>query len=541
MGNTNPKQRRRDLPPIPLADRASEASASKDVRTDTRLPRDATSLNGLIVLQRQIRGFPRRVTGTNRLRARPAGERSALDEHLRQRLDARSHLEDHPHAVDGLFVPRRGDDVRRRDQGDHAGGRRLTEACTDLPVRVSAAPCGGQDRGDEPSVGILEILCVGEGQVLEQLCLLLDDRRGCGLRCQLRCCSAGQMEKIWSTASVAVRWGHVLLQSSAVRAGAVPPGQGPDRQEPGVTVPWCLEVRRVGAVGSLPASAPFRSRVYGWPSVHFEGEPVAMSKRSSEAWADEPATEIFTAAAILNREGYAPEAPDRSAQPQHRLGLDPGGEPDKPGAARRGAIAGGALLAGGAALGVAIFADSEPTGGETVPAGGDDGEGAYPGQGLLDPEVSAEAPPEPVVIDAAANTGSLDEVAPVVSPGAIAGVPTGTDPAHPEAGGSGAASASPDPGGHDSASGGSDGAGGGDDIAFGSGSGRDTSGGDTSGGDTGGGDEGGPLGVGSDDGVLDTGLLASDSESSGDESESSGNSGGDDDGGGGLLDTGLFG
>jgi hypothetical protein len=270
-----------------------------------------------------------------------------------------------------------------------------------------------------------------------------------------------------------------------------------------------------------------------------------MSKMSSEAGADEPATEMFTAVAILNREGHAPEAADRSAQPQHRLGADTGGEPDKRGAARHGAIAGGALLAGGAALGVAIFADSEPTAGETAPAGGDGGEGAYPGQGLLDPEVSAEAPPEPVVIDRAASTGSLDDAAPVVSPGALAAVPTGTAPAHPAAGGAGAASASPDPSGHDAAPGGSGGAGGGDDTAFGSGSGGDTSGGDTSEGDTEGGDEGGDegglLGVGSDEGVLDTGLLASDSESSGDESESSGDSGGEDDGGGGLLDTGLFG
>jgi hypothetical protein len=265
-----------------------------------------------------------------------------------------------------------------------------------------------------------------------------------------------------------------------------------------------------------------------------------MSKMSSEAGADEPATEMFTAVAILNREGHVPEAADRSAQPQHRLGADPGREPDRRGAVRHGAIAGGALLAGGAALGVAIFADSEPTAGETAPAGGDGGEGAYPGQGLLDPEVSAEAPLEPVVIDPAASTGSLDDAAPVVSPGALAGVPTGTDPAHPEAGGAGAASASLDPSGHDAAPGGSGGAGG-DDTAFGSGSGRDTSGGDTSGGDTGGGDEGGLLGVGSDEGVLDTGLLASDSESSGDESESSGDSGGEDDGGGGLLDTGLLG
>lgn len=276
-----------------------------------------------------------------------------------------------------------------------------------------------------------------------------------------------------------------------------------------------------------------------------------MSKMSSEAGADEPATEMFTAVAILNREGH--EAADRSAQPQHRRGVDPGDEPDKRGAARRGAIAGGAVLAGGAALGVAIFADSEPTAGETAPAGGDGGEDSYPGQGLLDPEVSADAPPEPVVIDPAASTGSLDDAAPVVSHGAVAGVPTGIDPAPPEAGGADAASASPDPSGHDAATGGSGGAGGGDDIAFGSGSGGDTSGGDTSGGDTSGGDteggdtgggddrgdEGGLLGVGSDEGVLDTGLLASDSESSGDESESFGDGGEDD--GGGLLDTGLLG
>jgi hypothetical protein len=271
-----------------------------------------------------------------------------------------------------------------------------------------------------------------------------------------------------------------------------------------------------------------------------------MSKMSSEAGADEPATEVLNAAAILNREGHSPEAADRSVQPQHRLGADPGGEPDKRGATRGGAIAGGALLAGGAALGVAIFADSEPTVGEAAPAGGDGGEGAFLGQGLLDPVISAEAPLEPVVLDPAASTGSLDDAAPVVSPGALAGVSTGTDPAHPaETGGAGAASDSPDPSGHDAAPGGSGGAGGGDDTAFGSGSGRDTSGGDTSagdtgGGDTGGGDESGLLGVGSDEGVLNTGLLASESESSGDESESSGDSGGEDDGGGGLLDTGLL-
>lgn len=254
-----------------------------------------------------------------------------------------------------------------------------------------------------------------------------------------------------------------------------------------------------------------------------------MSKMSPEAEADAPATEVFTAVTILNREGHAPEAADRSAQPQHRLDADPGGEPDKRGATRGGAIAGGALLAGGAALGVAIFADSEPTAGETALAGGDVGEGAYPGEGLLDPEVSAEAPFEPVVIDPAASTGSLDDAA-FVSHGTVAGVPT----------------ASLAPSGHDPALGGAGGAGGGDDTAFGAGSGRDTSAGDRSGGDAGGGDteggdEGGFLGAGSDEGILNTGLLASDSGSSGDESESSGDSGGEDDGGSGLLDTGLLG
>jgi hypothetical protein len=260
-----------------------------------------------------------------------------------------------------------------------------------------------------------------------------------------------------------------------------------------------------------------------------------MSEMSSEAGADAPATEVFTAVTIPNREGHGPEAADRSAQPQHRLGVDPGGEPDKRGAVRGGAIAGGALLAGGAALGVAIFADSEPTAVETAAAAGDGGEGAYPGEGLLDPEASAEAPFEPVVIDPAASTGSLDDAARVVSHGTVAGVPT----------------ASLAPIGHDPALGGSGGAGGGDDTAFGTGSGGDPSGGDTGGGDTGGGDtgggdagggdDGGFLGVGSDEGILNTGLLASDSESSGDESESSGDSGGEDDGGGGLLDTGLLG
>lgn len=271
-----------------------------------------------------------------------------------------------------------------------------------------------------------------------------------------------------------------------------------------------------------------------------------MSKMSPGAGADEPATEIFTAVSILNREGHAPVAADRSVQPQHRRDADPGGEPERRGVTRSGAIAGGAVLAGGAAVGVAVFADSEPTAGQMVPVGGDGGDGAYPGQGLLDPEIPAEAPLEPVAIDPAASTGSLDEAAPGGSPG----VPGGSTPAHPEPGGADAAPASPDSGGPDAGPGGSGGAGGGDDTAFGSGSGHDTSDGDTSDGDasdgdtgdgdTGGGDEGGLLGAGSDEGVLDTGLLASDSESSGDESESSGDSGGEDDGGGGLLGTGLL-
>lgn len=278
-----------------------------------------------------------------------------------------------------------------------------------------------------------------------------------------------------------------------------------------------------------------------------------MPRMSSDAGADEPATEIFTAVSILNREGHVPGAADRSVQPQHRRAADPGDEGAKRMVIRRGAIAGGAVLAAGAAAGVAVFAGSEPTAGETAPV---DGTGAaeetYPGQGLLDAEVPAELPPEPVVIDAAAGAGPLGEVAPVVSPGVHAGATAGADPAVPEAA---AAPASPDPGGPDPAPGGSGNDGGEDDVAFGSGSGPDASDGETSDGDTsgedasdgdtgggepegedtGGGEEGALLRAGSDDGLLGTGLLASDSGSSDD----GGDGGGEDDGG--VLGTGLLG
>lgn len=77
-GDTNPKQwRRRDLPLIPLAGRAFEASASKDVRTDTRLARGVTQLNGLIVCATPDPRFPGTLparAATQRLRARPAGQ-----------------------------------------------------------------------------------------------------------------------------------------------------------------------------------------------------------------------------------------------------------------------------------------------------------------------------------------------------------------------------------------------------------------------------------------------------------------------------------
>jgi hypothetical protein len=194
---------------------------------------------------------------------------------------------------------------------------------------------------------------------------------------------------------------------------------------------------------------------------------------------------------------------------------------------RNGAIAGGAVLAAGAAVGVALLADSEPPAGGLTLVTGDGGEGPYPGQGLLDPE----APLEPVAIDPAASTGTLDDAAVV---------PLGI-PASEVA----AVFAAPEPGSHDAGPRDSGDTRGGDDTAFGSGSGGSDSdsgrgsGHKPSGDDAGREEEGRLLGVGSDDGVLDTGLMASDS--SDDDRESFGGGDGGDDGGGGLLDTGLLG
>jgi hypothetical protein len=240
----------------------------------------------------------------------------------------------------------------------------------------------------------------------------------------------------------------------------------------------------------------------------------------SGAGADDPATEVLSATAILSREGLAAEAADRSARAQHRRDAEPEGEPDKRGVVRNGAIAGGAVLAAGAAVGVALLADSEPPAGGLTLVTGDGGEGPYPGQGLLDPEVSAEAPLEPVVIDPAAGTGTLDPA------GEVAAV-----------------FAAPEPSSHDADPGGPGGTRGEDDTAFGSGSGgssgAEASGDDAKDADAKDADEGSFLGIGDDEGVLDSGLMASDS--SDDQRESFGDGDGGDDGGGGLLDTGLLG
>jgi hypothetical protein len=258
-----------------------------------------------------------------------------------------------------------------------------------------------------------------------------------------------------------------------------------------------------------------------------------MSRMRSGAGADDPATEVLSATAILSREGLAPEAADRSARAQHRRDAEPEGEPDKRGVVRNGAIAGGAVLAAGAAVGVALLADSEPPAGGLTLVTGDGGEGPYPGQGLLDPEVSAEAPLEPVVIDPAASTGTLDDAATVV--------PLGI-PASEVA----ALFAAPEPSSHDADPGGPGGTRGEDDTAFGSGSGSsggssgaEASGDDAKDADAKDADEGGFLGIGDDEGVLDSGLMPSDS--SHDQRESFGDGDGGDDGGGGLLDTGLLG
>lgn len=255
-----------------------------------------------------------------------------------------------------------------------------------------------------------------------------------------------------------------------------------------------------------------------------------MSRMRSGAEADGPATEVLSATAILSREGHSPEALDRSARANHRKDAEPEGEADKRGVVRNGAIAGGAVLAAGAAVGVALLADSEPPAGGLTLVTGDAGEGPYPGQGLLDPEVSAEAPLEPVAIDPAASTGTLDDAAPVV--------PLGI-PASEVA----AMFAAPEPSSHDADPGDPEGPRGGDDTAFGSGSGGssgpEASGDDAKDADAKDADEGGLLGIGDDDGVLDSGLMAADS--SDDHPGSFGDGDGGDDGGGGLLDTGLLG
>ncbi len=72
-----------------------------------------------------------------------------VEVHLRRRLGAGSHLEDHADAVDGLLLAGRGDVEVGRDQGDRAQRGRLAEAGADLavwsaaqlrPVHVGGAP-----------------------------------------------------------------------------------------------------------------------------------------------------------------------------------------------------------------------------------------------------------------------------------------------------------------------------------------------------------------------------------------------------------------
>jgi hypothetical protein len=150
----------------------------------------------------------------------------------------------------------------------------------------------------------------------------------------------------------------------------------------------------------------------------------------------DPDTDGISVGALLRREGHAPRAADRPVQPrprQQQASSDDDGRPDRRVLVRRGAIAAGTLLAAGSVLGATLFTDVVPTVNQAPTPGGEDDGGAYPGQGLLDPEGPVGAPADPVVIDQAAATDPLDpgtaaptDWVPVAFPGALAGSNTGS-------------------------------------------------------------------------------------------------------------------
>lgn len=150
----------------------------------------------------------------------------------------------------------------------------------------------------------------------------------------------------------------------------------------------------------------------------------------------EPDTDGISVGALLRREGRGPRAADRPVQPrprQQQASSDDDGRPDRRVLVRRGAIAAGTLLAAGSVLGATLFTDVVPTVNQAPTPGGEDDGGAYPGQGLLDPEGPVDAPADPVVIDQAAATDPLDpgtaaptDWVPVAFPGALAGSNTGS-------------------------------------------------------------------------------------------------------------------
>lgn len=150
----------------------------------------------------------------------------------------------------------------------------------------------------------------------------------------------------------------------------------------------------------------------------------------------DPDTDGISVGALLRREGHAPRAAARPAQPrprQQEASSDDDGRPDRRVLVRRGAIAAGTLLAAGSVLGATLFTDVVPTVNQAPTPGGEDDGGAYPGQGLLDPEGPVDAPADPVVIDQAAATDPLDpgtaaptDWVPVAFPGALAGSNTGS-------------------------------------------------------------------------------------------------------------------
>jgi hypothetical protein len=153
---------------------------------------------------------------------------------------------------------------------------------------------------------------------------------------------------------------------------------------------------------------------------------------------DEPETGGISVGALLRREGRAPRAADRPLQPRpHQERADEEVGSGRRALVRRGGIAAGTLVAAGSVFGAALLTDVTPSANQAPGTGGAADNGAYPGQGLLDPEAPVVTPPDSVVIDQAAATDPLDPGTPAPSDWvtvAFPGAQAGTDGGDPGSG-----------------------------------------------------------------------------------------------------------